>query len=307
LSNRVPFRVHPMLATLVKEPFHRPDWVYEEKYDGDRILAYKEGAAVRLVSRNAKDHTARLPKIAAAIGGLPVRTLLVDGEVVAFDRRGISRFQLLQRGQIEPRYAIFDCLYRDGRDLRREPLTIRRKTLEATIDKNERLLLARRLAENGLAAYRVAKRKGYEGVVAKDLSSPYIEKRSTKWLKVKVHQEDEFVVAGYTAPGGHRSHFGALLLGAYDRGSLRYVGKVGTGFSESVLASLFRTFRPLVRNTSPLVDPPRERGVTYLAPRLVAQIAFEEWTADRKLRQPVFLGLRDDKKPADVVMPEAPA
>jgi len=143
--------------------------------------------------------------------------------------------------------------------------------------------------------------------VAKDLSSSYIEKRSTKWLKVKVHQEDEFVVAGYTAPGGHRSHFGALLLGAYDRGSLRYVGKVGTGFSESVLASLFRTFRPLVRNTSPLVDPPRERGVTYLAPRLVVQIAFEEWTADRKLRQPVFLGLRDDKKPADVVMPEAPA
>jgi len=113
------------------------------------------------------------------------------------------------------------------------------------------------------------------------------------------------VIIGYTAPGGHRSHFGALLLGAYDHGALRYVGKVGTGFSESRLASLARSFRPLVRRTSPLVDPPRERGVTYLAPRLVAQIAFEEWTADRKLRQPVFLGLRDDKRPSEVVMPGA--
>jgi bifunctional non-homologous end joining protein LigD len=307
LSDRVPFRVHPMLATLVKAPFHRPGWVYEEKYDGDRILAYKEGAAVRLVSRNAKDRTAMLPRIAAEIGGLPVRTLLVDGEVVVFDQRGISRFQLLQRGRIEPRYAIFDCLYRDGRDLRREPLTIRRNALEATIGKNERLLLARRLDKNGLAAYRTAKRKGYEGMVAKDLSAPYIERRSTRWLKVKIHQEDEFVVVGYTAPGGHRSHFGALLLGAYDHGRLRYVGKVGTGFSESTLASLFRTFRPLVRKTSPLVDAPRERGVIYLAPRLIAQIAFAEWTGDRKLRQPVFLGLRDDKTPAEVVMPEAPS
>ena len=305
MSDRVPFRVHPMLATLVKEPFHRPGWVYEEKYDGDRILAYKEGAAVRLVSRNAKDRTATFPQIAAVIGGLPSTTLLLDGEVVVFDRRGISRFQMLQQGRIEPHYAIFDCLYRDGRDLRREALAVRRKTLESAINESERLLLARRLDNDGLAAYRTAKRKGYEGLVAKDLSSPYIEKRSTKWLKVKVHQEDEFVVVGYTAPSGHRSHFGALLLGAYDHGALRYVGKVGTGFSESRLASLARSFRPLVRKTSPLVDPPRERGVTYLAPRLVAQIAFEEWTADRKLRQPVFLGLRDDKRPSEVVMPGA--
>jgi bifunctional non-homologous end joining protein LigD len=198
---------------------------------------------------------------------------------------------------------VFDCLYRNGRDLRREPLAARRKTLEAAIGKSEPLLLARRLAEDGLAAYRVAKRKGYEGVVAKDLSSPYIEKRSTMWLKVKVRQEDEFIIVGYTAPHGHRRYFGSLLLGAYDDGVLRYVGKVGTGFDERTLASLFRAFQQLVRKTPPVVDPPRERDVTYLAPRLVAQIAFEEWTADRKLRQPAFLGLRDDKKPTDVVMP----
>jgi bifunctional non-homologous end joining protein LigD len=289
----------------VKDPFHRPGWVYEEKYDGDRILAYKEGERVRLLSRNMKDHTARFGQIGGAISALPSRTLLLDGEVLVFDHHGVSRFQLLQQGRGEPTYAVFDCLYRDGRDLRREPLTVRRRTLEDAVGKSERLLLARRLAENGLAAYRVAKEKGYEGVVAKDLSSPYIEKRSTKWLKIKVRQEDEFVIVGYTPPSGQRKYFGALLLGAYDRGVLRYVGKVGTGFTESTLASLFRAFQPLVRKTPPVVDPPREPGVTYLTPRLVAQIAFEEWTADRKLRQPAFLGLRDDKRPEDVVMPDS--
>ncbi|HXX22376.1 MAG TPA: hypothetical protein VEO19_04425 [Terriglobia bacterium] len=142
-----------------------------------------------------------------------------------------------------------------------------------------------------------AKAKGYEGMVAKDASSPYIERRSRKWLKCKVHQEDEFVIAGYTRPAGPRTHFGALLLGAYQRGQLHYVGKVGTGFTQALLASLFQKFQPLVRKRPSLVDPPPERGVTYLAPKLVAQIAYEELTADKKLRQPVFLGLRDDKSP----------
>jgi len=302
VSDRIPFRVTPMAATLVKDPFDRPGWVYEEKYDGDRIVAYKEGDAVHLLSRNSLDRTAAFPGIAAAIRALPARTLLLDGEVVAFDRRHVSRFQLLQRGLVEPRYEVFDCLYRNGRDFRHEPLTLRREVMEAAVGASGRLLLARRLAENGLAAFRVAVRKGYEGLVAKDASSPYIEARSTKWLKVKVHQEDEFVIVGYTAPRGHRSHFGALLLGAYDHGVLRYVGKVGTGFDDGQLESLFRAFQPLARKTSLLADPPRERGVTYLAPRLVAQIAFEEWTADRKLRQPVFLGLRIDKRPADVTI-----
>jgi bifunctional non-homologous end joining protein LigD len=294
-----------MLASLVADPFDRSGWVYEEKYDGDRILAYKEGDTVRLLSRNGHDRTAAFPHVAAAIRALPSRTLLLDGEMVAFDRSHVSRFQLLQQGRVEPAYAVFDCLYRAGRDLRREPLTLRRQALEAAVGTSERLVLARRLAANGLAAFRVAKRKGYEGLVAKDASSPYVEARSTKWLKVKVHQEDEFVIAGYTSPSGHRSHFGALVLGAYDNGVLRYVGKVGTGFDDERLESLFRLFQPLIRKTSPLADPPRERDVTYLAPRLVAQVSYEEWTADRKLRQPVFLGLRDDKKATDAVFPEA--
>lgn len=307
MSDRIPFRIKPMLATLVPQPFHKPGWVYEEKYDGDRMLAYKEDKRVRLVSRNGKDHTDRFLKVAMAVEKLRPGVLLLDGEVVVFDRKGVSRFQLLQQGKGEPIYAVFDCLYDDGNDLRREPLSARRQILEQVVPSNTVLLPSHRLAENGLEAYKIAKRRGYEGLVAKDLSSPYVEKRSKFWLKVKVRQEDEFIIAGFTPPEGSRKYFGALLLGAYDKGKLRYVGKVGTGFDEQTLASLYKKFQTLVRRKSTLVDPPRERDVTFLVPRLVAQISYQEWTADRKLRHPVFLGLRDDKNPEDVVFPEADA
>jgi bifunctional non-homologous end joining protein LigD len=292
-----------MLATLVDEPFDRAGWVYEEKYDGYRILAYKEGARVTLLSRNAKDRSATFPEIAQDVARLRARTVLLDGEVVAFDAKLVSRFQLLQRGDAPHVFAVFDCLYLDGADLRLRPLSERRAALENGIAGGTRLLLSRRLANDGLAAYRVARRKGFEGIVAKDAQSVYEEKRSGRWLKVKVHQEDEFVIGGMTPPKGSRTHFGALLLGAYEGGKLHYVGKVGTGFSSKGLAALARKLGPLVRATCAFVDPPREKGAQWLAPRLVAQIAYQEWTADRKLRQPVFLGLRDDKKPAEVRMP----
>jgi bifunctional non-homologous end joining protein LigD len=214
----------------------------------------------------------------------------------------VSRFQLLQVGQSELVYAVFDCLFVNGQDLRREPLAVRRTALEEAVKTNPALLISRRLSSNGLEAYKLAQRKGFEGVLAKDDSSPYIEGRSSKWVKFKVHQEEEFVIAGYTAPAGSREHFGALLLGIYDRGTLRYVGKVGTGFSRQSLGRLFRQFKSLQQSKPSLVDPPRERDVTHLAPRLVAQIAFQEWTADQKLRQPVFLGLRDDKQPEECVL-----
>lgn len=295
-----------MLATLVRDPFHRAGWVYEEKYDGYRILAYKEGRRVQLLSRNANDRTAAYEDVARAVQGLSAGTLLLDGEVVAFDRRGVSRFQLLQQGSAPRSYVVFDCLYKNGRDLRREPLPVRRAALEAVVGARGTVHRARRMAANGLAAYRAAKERGFEGIIAKDTAAPYVEGRSNKWLKVKVRQEDEFVIGGYTAPQGARTKFGALLLGAHDaQGRLRYVGKVGTGFTERTLASLSQMFRPLVRQKPPFANPPRERDATYLTPRLVAQIAFEEWTADRKLRQPAFLGLRDDKDPREVVLPEA--
>lgn len=305
-SGRIPFRVKPMLATLVRDPFHRPEWVYEEKYDGYRILAYKEGSRVRLLSRNGNDRTAAFVDVARAVQDLLARTLLLDGEVAAFDRRGVSHFQLLQQGRAPRSYVVFDCLYKNGKDLRREPLPVRRAALETVVGIRGTVHRARRMAANGLTAYREAKTRGFEGIIAKDTAAPYVQGRSNKWLKVKVRQEDEFVIGGYTPPRGARTKFGALLLGAYDRdGRLRYVGKVGTGFTERTLASLYRMFRPLVRRTPPFENPPRERDATYLEPRLVAQIAYEELTADRKLRQPAFLGLRDDKNAREVVLPEA--
>ena len=264
-----------MLATLVAKPFDEPGWVYEEKYDGIRVLAYKEGKHVSLLSRNDIDRTGHFPEVVAAVAKLRPATLLLDGEVVVFDRKKVSRFQLLQQSKGEAFYAVFDCLYADGTDLRREPLSARRKILEKVVPTDGVLLLSRRLSANGLQAYKLAKRRGYEGLVAKDLSSPYVERRSRYWLKVKVHQEDEFVIVGFTAPEGSRQHFGALLLGVYENGALRYVGKVGTGFDRKTLAALYKKFQPLIVHKIALVDPPRERGVTFLKPKLVAQISYQ--------------------------------
>lgn len=303
--DRIPFRVKPMLATLVQEPFHRPGWIYEEKYDGYRILAYKERKTVTLFSRNAKDRTDTFSEVAASVAALPAKTLLLDGEVVAFDRDLVSRFQLLQQSETPRVYAVFDCLYRDGRDLRREPLPVRRKALEEAIGrKSDRLFASRRLSGDGFEAFETAREKGFEGIVGKNPVAPYFEGRSGEWLKVKVHQEEEFVVGGYTPPAGSRSYFGALLMGAYRGTELMYVGKVGTGYSHKTLASLHKKFQPLARKSPAFVNPPREKGATWLAPRLVAQVAFQEWTADQRLRQPVFLGLRDDKSPGECVLPE---
>jgi bifunctional non-homologous end joining protein LigD len=293
-----------MLATLVDEPFHQAGWVYEEKYDGYRILAYKEGEQITLLSRNDIDRTESFASVAAAVARLAARTVLLDGEVVAFDAHRVSRFQLLQSGRVPLVYAVFDCLYVDGRDLRREPLSVRREALEHAIGGARGLIVSRRLAADGLAAYAAARRSGYEGLVAKDSRAPYVERRTRLWLKVKVHQEEELVIGGYTAPAGSRAHFGALLLGANGKDGLHFVGKVGTGFSGALLTSLWKTFQPLRRTTPPFVERLRDRNVTWLEPKLVAQIAFTEWTDDQKLRHPVFLGLRDDKRPDECLLPK---
>src|SRR5215467_16261794 len=158
MTRRLPLRVQPMLATLVAEPFDKPGWVYEEKYDGDRMLAYKQGARVLLLSRNGKDNTGRFAKIAAAIARLRAATLLLDGEIVVFDRKGVSRFQLLQQRKGEPVYVVFDCLFRERQDLRNDPLCARRATLEESLESGKFLMLARRLPKDGLEAFRAAKR-----------------------------------------------------------------------------------------------------------------------------------------------------
>src|SRR5271154_1641816 len=296
-----------MLATLVKEPFDRTGWIYEEKYDGVRILAYKGGADVTLISRNAIDRTERYAGVAKTIAKLKPITLLLDGEVVVFDKRNVSRFQLLQQGHGSPRYAVFDCLYLNGKDLRNSPLHQRRETLEQLFraSHGDALLLSEKLAPDGLKAFAIAQKRKLEGLVAKNTESKHVQHRSQDWLKVKVHHESEFVIGGYTKPTGSRQYFGALLLGTYERKKLRYAGKVGTGFDTEMLRQLFGKLRKLTQAKPPFTDEVRERTATFVRPRLVAQVAFTEWTKDGRLRHPAFLGLRDDKAPLDVRREEA--
>jgi len=296
-----------MLATLVKEPFDRPGWIYEEKYDGVRILAYKEGAHITLMSRNDIDRTNRYEQVAKAVSKLKPGTLLLDGEVVVFDKRNVSSFQLLQQGRGPVKYAVFDCLYLNGKDLRDNPLSQRRQALEQFFrgPHEETLLLSKKLAANGLKAFAVAQKRKLEGVVAKNTQSKYIERRSREWLKVKVNHESEFVIGGYTEPSGSRKYFGALLLGTYEGKKLRYAGKVGTGFDTATLRQLYGKLRKLAQAKSPFTDEVGERRATFVQPKLVAQIAYTEWTKDGRLRHPAFLGLRDDKAPQDVRREEA--
>ena len=293
-----------MLATLVDAPFHRAGWVWEEKYDGIRLVALKDGRRVRLVTRNDRDRTADFPEIAAAVATLPAPTLVLDGEVVVLDEGGVSRFQLLQRraaGASPTIYVVFDCLYARGRDLMSRPLRERRAALEAEVTEGTRLRVARRLPDDGLRAFEEARRLGLEGILGKDPDEPYRPGvRSPAWCKVKVRAEEELVIGGFTAPRGGRRYLGALLVGAWDGGVLRYAGKVGTGFTDATLADLHRRLTPLTVGSSPFADAPRARDVTWVQPRLVAQLAFTERTGDGKLRHPTFLGLRDDKPATEV-------
>jgi bifunctional non-homologous end joining protein LigD len=296
-----------MLATLSKEMVSGPERVYEEKYDGIRALAYRDGDRVRLLSRTGQDLSSGFPAVVEALRTLADPDFVLDGELVVFDEKGVSRFQLLQRRAFDPRtrtvYAIFDCLRSQGRDLLRRPLEERRARLLQLIPKRTGPLMpSRRLPRNGERALATAREKGWEGVIAKIAASPYEPGvRSREWLKVKVRGESEFVIGGYTPPQGSRAEFGALLVGLYDRGKLRYTGKVGTGYTQETLRDLGAKLKRLRTDASPFEPPPRIAGAIWVKPRLVAQLAYAEWTADGKLRQPAFLGLRTDKKPEECI------
>ncbi|HEV8470656.1 MAG TPA: non-homologous end-joining DNA ligase [Candidatus Limnocylindria bacterium] len=295
-----------MLATLSPSIVEGPEWVFEEKYDGIRSLAARERGRVKMWSRMLQDLTAGFPHVALAVAALPGGDLLLDGELVALDEKGVSRFQLLQRrgtaGAAPTRYAVFDLLELEGRSLLRRPLGERRTALERLLRRRtDPLFLSRRLVRNGKAAYREAKRLGWEGIIAKDEHSIYEPGvRSRYWRKVKVRKESEFVIGGFTPPKGVRQHLGALLVGLYDGPKLRYVGKVGTGFTQETLDMLAAKLDRLRTAESPFDPPPRIPEATWVRPKLVPQIAYAEWTADGKLRQPAFLGLRTDKDPAEV-------
>src|SRR5213596_164388 len=294
-----------MLATLSPTIVDGPEWVFEEKYDGIRAVAGRERGRVKIWSRTLQDLTGGFPHVVAAVEALGDGDLMIDGELVALDAKGVSRFQLLQRrgsaGASPTRYAIFDLLEEDGRSLMSRPLSERRAALERLVGRRTvPLFVSRRLVRDGKAAYREAKRLGWEGIIAKDESSPYEPgTRSRYWRKVKVRKESEFVMGGFTAPQGGRQHLGALLVGLYDVRRLRFVGKVGTGFTQQTLDILAAKLDRLRTGRPPFDPPPRMRDATWVRPKLVAQLAYAEWTADGKLRQPAFLGLRTDKDPAE--------
>ncbi len=294
-----------MLATRVKEPFTRKGWVFEPKYDGWRLVAIRRKGKVTLATRRGFDLAEELPEIVKAVEALPGKGLVVDGEMVVFDDRGIASFRLLQErnepGARRPTYVLFDCLESDGISLMTRPLAERRAALETLVGARPAppLALAERLGTDGPAAYERAIKRGWEGVVGKDLTSPYeAGRRSLRWLKVKVRLEEEFVIGGFTLPSEPRPHFGALLVGLWEGRSLRYCGSVGTGFTDAILLSLLERLEPLYRKDSPFSPAPREvKDPVWVEPRLVARVAYAEWTGDEKLRQPSFLGLREDKDP----------
>jgi bifunctional non-homologous end joining protein LigD len=302
-----------MLATLTGEPFSRHGWVFEPKLDGERCLVFRRRTTVELYSRNQKQLNAKYPELVEALRKQKPDRSIMDGEIVAFEG-GVTNFaKLQQRMQIQHPSAdlqkrvpvwlhVFDLLYLDPYDLRQLPLRYRRQLLEATFEFEKPLCLTDCRETQGQAYYREACKRHWEGIIAKDGASAYVSERSRQWRKFKCVNEQEFVIGGYTDPRGQRIGFGALLVGYFDHGKLRYAGKVGTGYSDAILRPLGEQLSGMETHANPFDGEPRPRsGVHWVKPKLVAQIGFTEWTADGKLRHPRYLGLRDDKKTQEVV------
>lgn len=305
----------PMLATLTEERFSDPDWIFERKFDGIRCLAFVRRGRVRLLTRNQLSANDRYPEIVDALAGQDRSAFIVDGEAVAF-RGGESNFSLLQRrghapargsGTVRVFFQVFDVLHVEGWDVTQVSLLHRKSLLKAVLAYRGALRYTTHRAGTGERYAREACQKGWEGVIGKLATSPYEHGRSRAWLKLKCVLEQELVIGGYTDPQGSRSGLGALLVGYYQDGALLYAGRVGTGFDNETLAALSRRLSKLERATSPFAegkDLPR-KGVHWVSPKLVGQVAFAEWTGDGRLRHPRFLGLRPDKAARDVVR-EAP-
>lgn len=307
-----------MLATLTDHPFSDPEWVFERKLDGVRCLAFRDGGAVRLMSRNRKELTDNYPELAAALTQQRTRRFIADGEIVAF-KHGISSFERLQgrlgltdpvraRGTAIPVfYYVFDLLWLDGYDVTGLELRDRKRLLRSALSFQGPIRYSAHRDRDGEAIYRAACARGLEGIVAKRAASPYVQRRSSDWLKFKCVLEQELVIGGWTDPEGARTGFGALLVGYYDDGVLVYAGKVGTGYDRTTLERLGARLRRLTRSRPPFAkgNPPT-RGTHWVQPVLVGQFGFTEWTRDGRLRHPRYLGLREDK-PAGEVVRERPS
>ena len=305
--------VAPMLATLTDERFSREGWLFEPKWDGVRCLVFRRERDLSLFSRNRTRLDEKYPEIVAALRRQRIDSFIADGEIVTF-KDGFTSFAKLQERMkvarpsedllrsVPVRLYLFDLLYLDHYDIRQVPLQYRKEILGSTFEFRDSLQFTEHRERDGEAYFRRACRSGWEGVVAKNGDSAYISRRTRDWLKFKCRHEQEFVIGGYTDPRGSRVGFGALLLGFYRGRTLIYAGKVGTGFNDDLLQHLGKKLAQLQIPNPPFADDtlPR-RGVHWVKPRLVAQIGFTEWTVDGKLRHPRFLGLRDDKRPEEIV------
>ena len=312
----------PMKAKLVEKPPGTGDWIYELKFDGVRLIAVNTDKKISLLSRNQNELGARFPEIVEAIRNLPAGECVIDGEVVALDEKGRSSFQLLQAREMEGRkspvyFYAFDLLQLDGKNLVGLPVEARKNVLEKLCaDAGDPIRYSGTIGGDATRLLEEVKRRGLEGIIGKQRNSVYEPgRRSGAWIKLKCVNEQEFVIGGYTPPQGARKHFGAVLVGYYENKKLVFAGKVGTGFTAKSLATLHKEFRAEERADCPFVDLPSKQngqwvqGITpsmmrkmhWVNPKFVAEIKFAEWTRDGKLRAPVFLGLREDKKPVDVV------
>jgi len=303
------FELRPMLATLTDKPFDDPDWVFETKWDGFRAIAVAKPGQAALYSRNLNDISRKYPSICAALAKIKHEAVL-DGELVALDEQGRSRFQLLQNAEREFArllYCVFDLLYLDDKDLRGKTLLERKGALEKILPKSPLLLYSAHVVGEGIEAFNRAKRAHEEGVMAKlSISLYHSGMRTRDWLKVKASQEQEVVIVGFTAPRGSRKYFGALVLAVREGTGWRYVGRAGTGFDTKTLRTVYDTLVPLITDKKPIPQKVPDAGNTsWVKPKLVAEVKFTEWTAAGEMRHPVFLGLRTDK-PATEVIREKP-
>jgi bifunctional non-homologous end joining protein LigD len=298
-------RTLPMLATLTDQPFDSMDYFFEIKWDGYRALAGIAKGKVDLYSRNLKDFNDAYPSIVKLLSKVK-DTVLLDGEIIAYQKQGVPSFQLLQNlgsdKKVKLDYVIFDLIHLNGKSLVNLPLWERKEFLKDVCEKYS-LTYSEHIPEKGIKLFKLATKKNIEGVMAKEKNSKYIPGyRSAAWLKVKNHKTAEGIIVGFTEPRGTRAHFGALVLAQY-RGEdeLIFIGHTGTGFNHKTLSSLYKKMKPLITPNSPFKKKiPLNAPITWIKPKLVAELKFTEWTKGGNMRHPVFLGLRADKSALEV-------